>query len=172
MTSTYLCVGYEAYVREIDEPLTTKFEQYLTLYVKSAANTEVTYDFGNYVAGSLGTFWTAATADTTAVPANPQQGVLTATTAGAVATAAVAALQTIGVQANACMTVESPLLLALQPSYSGAVLTASQYAITIANNAPNIALDSGSAPTTTTAIRIKWDLAPGQHGVKSPVAYY
>ena len=60
MASTYQLNGYAAYVREVDESLTEKFWQFLELNVFSALNSQVTYDIGNYVAGSLGTFWTAA----------------------------------------------------------------------------------------------------------------
>lgn len=59
---TQAVTAVRAYVREIDEPVTNRFLQ--TLIVEtSGANTDVTYDLGLYVSGSLGTFWTAVGAD-------------------------------------------------------------------------------------------------------------
>lgn len=250
--STYLCTGFEAYVEEIDEPLTTKFRQWMTIYAKSTLNSQNVYDFGNDVAGSLGTFWTAAIADTTAVPANPAQGILTATTAGAVATAALQTLQTIGVLEENFIDVFSPYLIPLSNQgsggaqvlqftsaaiasgttptatvtgllatdtilavtqaaansnslpligfgtvasnalgliYSGAsgtggtvdvavlrttglVPQAGQYSVALANGAPNITFGATGAPTTTQAFFLWWDLSPGNHGVKVPIAYF
>lgn len=59
---TLAVTAVEAFAKEIDEPLTKRFQQTLVL-TTSGANTDVTYDFGLYVAGSLGTFWTAVGAD-------------------------------------------------------------------------------------------------------------
>lgn len=168
--STYLCVGYEAYVREVDEALTTKFWQYLTLYVKSSANTQGTYDFGSYVVGSLGTFWTAAVADATAVPANPAQGIITATTAGAVATAAIGVLAQIDVLQENLLSLQSPFLMPKVQVLTSP--TTNSYVVTVANACPSIAINSGEAPTTTTAFVIGWDLSPGNHGVKTPLVYF
>jgi hypothetical protein len=181
--STYLCVGYEAYVREIDEPLTAKFWQYLTLYVKSTANTQVTYDFGSYVAGSLGTFWSAAVADTTVLNAPaPAQGLAppvfaapappgtTTITAGAVATQAIALLAQINVLQESLLSFQSPLLIPKVQVLTSAATNS--YVVTVANNCPSLVLNSGEAPTTTTAFVITWDLAPGNHGVKSPLTYF
>lgn len=184
MSSTYLCVGYEAYVREVDEALTTKFWQYMTLYVKSTANTQVTYDFGSYVAGSLGTFWTAATADTTALNyPSPAQGLAspvvtpapappgtTTITAGAVATQAIFLLSQINVLQENLLSFQSPLLIPKVQVLTSA--TTNSYVVTIANNCPSLVLNSGEAPVVTTAFVITWDLAPGNHGVKSPLVYF
>jgi hypothetical protein len=252
VASTYLVTGYEAYVREIDEPLTTKFRQTLVLYAKSTLNSQGTYDLGSYVAGSLGTFWTAAIADTTAVAANPAQGILTATTAGAIATAALGVMQNVaGVLAENFLRVESPYLVGLQKisgsqvlqftsaAYGGGSATptvtvtgllstdtivsvtqaaknsnnlpligfgavgagtlgliysadpgttgtvsvgvlrstglapqTSQYTLSLSNMAPQITFSATGAPTTTQAFFLEWDLSPGNHGVKSPIAYF
>lgn len=177
MVSTYQVVGFEAYVREIDETTTTKFWQHMTLYVKSAANTQLTYDIGSYVAGSLGTFWTAAIADTTVVSAaNPAQGVVfapgtTSTTQGAIATQALATLQNIaGVLAENLITVSSPYILPFIQVASGA--SGSQYILTVVNDAPTYTFGTASGPTTVVPIFITWDLSPGNHGVKSPLSYF
>ncbi len=47
-----------AYGIEASEPLTKRFQQYIILE-GTGANTDVDYDLGDLVAGSLGTFWTA-----------------------------------------------------------------------------------------------------------------
>jgi len=47
-----------AYGVEVSEPLQKQFYQHLVLE-GTGANTDVDYDFGDAVAGSLGTFWTA-----------------------------------------------------------------------------------------------------------------
>lgn len=169
--STYLCTGYEAYVQEVDEALTTKFHQWVVLYLKSTANTQLTYDIGSYVAGSLGTFWTAAAADTTAVPVNVAQGILVATTAGAVATAALGVLSNVaGVLAESVIGVRGPALLPFGQVASGA--STSQYVLSIVNNCPSIVWGTASAPTTTSAYFFEWDLSPGNHGVKVPLTYF
>lgn len=181
--STYVCTGFEAYVREIDEPMTTKFWQYMTIYAKSTLATQPTYDFGAYVAGSLGTFWTAAVADTTILNAPaPAQGIAfpvigfqpppgtTTITAGQVATQAIGVLAQIGVLEESFLSIQSPYLVTRQQVL--ATPTAGQYIITLANNAPDVAFESGDAPTATTAFVLCWDLSPGNHGVKSPLVYY
>jgi hypothetical protein len=167
VVATYQVQGFEAYVRGIDEPLTEKFWQYLTIYALSAANTQVTYDFGNYVAGSLGTFWTAAIADTTAITVNVN-GVPTATTQGALATQALALIQNIGVFPSNVLHPDGSGLVALLPAASGS----GTYAVAIANNAPNITFGATTAPTTVKSFTLAWDLNAGFHGVKSPVTYF
>lgn len=166
--ATYQVQGYEAYVREVDEPLTEKFWQYLTIYALSAANTQVTYDFGAYVAGSLGTFWTAAIADTTAITVNVN-GVPTATTQGALASQALALIQNIGVFGSNVLRPDGSALVALAQVASGA--STAQYSVAIANNAPSITFGTTSAPTTKVSFTLVWDLNAGYHGVKSPVTY-
>lgn len=59
---TLAVTAVRSYVREVDEPTTNRFLQTLAIET-TGANTDVTYDFGLYVAGSLGTFWTAVGAD-------------------------------------------------------------------------------------------------------------
>jgi hypothetical protein len=183
MTSTYLCTGFEAYVREIDEPLTTKFWQYVTLYLKSTANTQLTWDLGSYVAGSLGTFWTAATADTTVlnapspstgltfpvVPVVPPPGTQTIT-AGAVATQAIALLAQVGVLAESPLSVNGPGIIPYAQVASSA--STSQYVLSLTNNMINITWGTASAPTSVLAYVFAWDLSPGNHGVKSPLVYF
>lgn len=164
MASTYQVAGYQAYVREIDEPLTEKFTQYIAILAYSASNTQETYDLGAYVAGSLGTFWTAAIADTTAITVNVN-GVPTATTQGALATAALQLWQAVAPLANSNPTaVKSPYLLPL--------VQGTNYNITLANNAVDIAFLLNGAPTTPQLFVFEWDLPPGNHGVKTPVTYF
>lgn len=43
---------------ETEEPVNRRYLQYLRLQI-TGANTDVTYDFGQHVSGSLGTFWDA-----------------------------------------------------------------------------------------------------------------
>lgn len=181
--STYVCTGFEAYVQEIDEPLTTKFRQFMAIYAKSTLNTQGTYDFGAYVAGSLGTFWTAAVADTTVlnapapaqgiafpvVPAFPQPGTGTIT-AGAVATQAIALLAQINVLQESLLDFQSQFLIPKVQVLTSP--TTNSYVLTVANNAPSLAINSGEAPTVTTQFLITWDLSPGNHGVKSPLVYF
>jgi hypothetical protein len=54
----------QAFGFEKDESLTYRFSQRLILWT-TGLNTDTVYDFGNNVAGSLGTFWTAALANGT-----------------------------------------------------------------------------------------------------------
>jgi hypothetical protein len=60
---TFKVTGYKAYGVEGDEPLSSKcYQQFLTLNI-TAANTDVDMDLGDYLAGALGTFWSAANGD-------------------------------------------------------------------------------------------------------------
>lgn len=57
---TFAITGYKAYGVEGEEPISSKcYQQFLTLNI-TAANTDTDMDIGDYVAGALGTFWTAA----------------------------------------------------------------------------------------------------------------
>lgn len=61
----FAVTGYKAFGVEGEEPLSSKaYLQYLTLDITSLS-TDLDMDLGDYVAGSLGVFWTAA--DGTAV---------------------------------------------------------------------------------------------------------
>lgn len=55
---TMALVSAKAYGIEVDEPVQKRFKQCLELVITGAA-TDVDYDFGDGVVGSLGTFWTA-----------------------------------------------------------------------------------------------------------------
>jgi hypothetical protein len=174
VASTYQVTNYAAWVREVDEALTEKFTQYIAIWAYSAANTEATYDLGLYVTGSLGTFWTAAIADTTPITVNVN-GVPTATTQGALATAALQLFQVTGPLANSTwLSIENQTLASYQKLAPGATLAADQYTLTVSNNAPVITFYSGSggAPTATGLFLLSWDLPPGNHGVKTPVTYF
>lgn len=56
---TMAITGCKAYGIEVDEATTKRFKQFLEIDI-TGANTDVDYDLGDAVAGSLGTFWTAA----------------------------------------------------------------------------------------------------------------
>lgn len=170
--TTYQVTGYEAYVRERDEPLTSKFTQYIGLYVRSTANTQGTYDFASYVAGSLGTFWTAAIADTTAINVNVN-GVLTATTVGALATSALQLFQS-GAPALAnsnFLSVTGPFVAVRGAVGSGSATSGQTYGAALANGALSLTIASGDAPTASTYLLFTWDLPPGNHGIMTPVTY-
>lgn len=55
---TLALTGAKAWGIEAEEPRNNRYMQYLRL-VGTGANTDVTYDLGAYVAGSLGTYWNA-----------------------------------------------------------------------------------------------------------------
>lgn len=57
---TMALTAAKAYGIEVDEAVQKRFIQALELVI-TGANTDVDYDFGDGVSGSLGTFWTAVT---------------------------------------------------------------------------------------------------------------
>ncbi len=68
---TFALTKVQAYGIESEEPLNKRYRQYLLL-TGTAAATDTALDLGLYIAGSLGTFWTAAGTGT------PGAGALTA----------------------------------------------------------------------------------------------
>lgn len=65
---TLVIAGVNAYGIESEEPINKRYQQKLHLKL-TGANTDATLDFGHFVAGSLGTFWTAAGASAPGVVA-------------------------------------------------------------------------------------------------------
>ncbi len=55
---TFALTKVQCYGIESEEPLNKRYRQYMYL-TGTGANTNVAMDFGLYIAGSLGTFWTA-----------------------------------------------------------------------------------------------------------------
>ncbi len=55
---TFALAKVQAYGIEAEEPLNKRYRQDLILTI-TAANTDVDLDLGDYIAGSLGTFWDA-----------------------------------------------------------------------------------------------------------------
>lgn len=133
----------QAYGIEAEEPLNKRYRQYMYLTL-TAANTDVDADFGDNVAGSLGTFWTAAGG--------------TATGAGALQ-----AIQDIVTRAEVG---ETASLSALN-FYQGGAASGVVYTVTLANKCPNILFASGTAPTAYT-VCLSWVLQPQV----APVSYY
>lgn len=138
LTSVH-CYGVEA-----DEVITKKFQQKMVL-VGTAAASDVTYDFGALVGGSLGTYWTA----------------VSGTDPG---TTALTAIQQISALATEWLNIEGTIVNA---KAQVAVDAASSFVVTQANKTPKVALHAGEGVTAYTVV-ITWDLPPGV----SPVQVY
>lgn len=111
--------------------------QVAELYI-TALNTDTALDISSDTAGSLGTFWTAVTADATY---------------GALATNALAVIQKIIPQVVSLKTVESEAVL---NRVNVTTLTSgSQYTIATTNHLPSIAYNSGNAPTVQ-HLKLTW----------------
>ncbi len=67
---TFVVTQVQCYGIEAEEPLNKRYRQFMYLTI-TAANTDTALDLGSYIAGSLGTFWTAA--DDTATGAGALQ---------------------------------------------------------------------------------------------------
>lgn len=135
----------EAYGIEVEEALNKRYRQFMNLTI-TAANTDTDWDIGDYVAGSLGTFWTDADGTSTGL-------------------AALAAIQDIDkrARAGAGFTLSAPNFYQ-GGSASGVVFTA---AANTSGKTPNLTFASGSAPTSIT-ISLEWILQPQQ----APVELY
>lgn len=142
------CTKVEAFVREIDEPITKRFTQVVKISF-TGANTDVTHDLGAYVAGSLGTLWTAVGAD------------------GAAGQAALGILQTLQPSIATGLGVKSPEIEKRTPLGSAATAATNQVVRAVANGVTNLTYFSGDAPTAPTYY-IEFDLVNGSHGVKYP----
>lgn len=149
---SFAVTSFEAFGREIDEPLTTRFDQWLVLnYTGLAA--DVALDLGAAVSGSLGTFWTAALADGT--PAN-----------AAAAALALQTLQSIVPLALNSLSPDGPTLSAKARQVVAATGGYSQ-TVVAATKTPSIAIFAGEGVTSGT-VYLKWDLKKGSRPVKYP----
>lgn len=129
-----------AYGVEAEEAVNKRYIQRLILTITGLA-ADVDMDIGDYLNGSLGTFWTAA---------------------GGSATGAVAlkALQDIGRRADFMS------ILGDVSGYArGAAAAAGVYAVTMANKAPNIAFNTAQAPTSLQLV-IEWVLKDAEEPVE------
>jgi len=127
----------DAYGFEIEEPVNKRYHQYMFLTLTAAA-TDVDLDLGDYIAGSLGTFWNAV--DATDIGLN-----------------ALATIRDIGSKAEFAL---EPQLLQAGAAYAkGAAAAAGVYTVAIANIAPNITFDTADAPTAYT-VCLSWKLKP------------
>lgn len=133
-----------AYGFEIEEPLNKRYHQFMFLTLTAAA-TDVDLDLGDYVAGSLGTFWDAV--DGTDIGASSLK-----------------TIQDIGSRAEFAL---EPQLLQAGAAYAkGAAANTSVYSVVIANKTPNITFDTADAPTAYT-VCLSWKLSPETY----PVVY-
>lgn len=142
------CTKVEAFVEEIDEPITKRFKQVVQISL-TGANTDTVHDLGAYLAGALGTLWTAVGAD------------------GAQGQAALGILQSIGPMINVGLGVKSPEVDSRTLLGSAATPATNQVARAAVNGAVNLTYFSGNAPTAP-IYRLEFDLKPGYHGVKYP----
>lgn len=142
------CTKVEAFVREIDEPITKRFTQIVKISL-TGANTDITHDLGAYVAGSLGTLWTAIGAD------------------GGAGQAALGILQSVGPSIATGLGVKSPDIEKRTLLGSAATAATNQVVRNVANGVTNLTYFSGDAPVAPTYY-IELDLLPGCHGVKYP----
>lgn len=134
----FAVTGVKAYGVEGEEPLSSKcYQQFLSLDI-TAANTDIDMDIGDMVAGSLGTFWTAAGGSTK----------------GAIALRTLR--QIVGRAAN----LHNVGGLSAYAQQITADLAAGGYTIAIANKAPNILFVTGNAPTAIT-VTLCWNLQVG-----------
>ena len=149
---SFAVTSFEAFGREIDEPLTSRFEQWLIINW-TALVADVALDIGASVAGSLGTFWTAALADGNAANA-------------AAAALALQTLQSISPLALNLLAAEGPTLSTKAKLVTAATGGYSQ-TLVAATKTPSVAFFAGEGPTTGT-IYIRWDLKKGARPVKYP----
>lgn len=133
----------QAYGFEIEEPVNKRYHQYLFLTLTAAA-TDVDLDLGDYIAGSLGTFWNAV--DATDIGLN-----------------ALEAIRDIGTRAEYAL--EPQLLQGAADYAKGAAAAAGVYSVAIANKTPNITFDTADAPTAYT-VCLSWKLAPQTYPVE------
>jgi hypothetical protein len=140
---TYAVTNVNAYVREVDEPLSFQYWQYLVINT-TGANTNTVYDFGSYLAGSLGTFWTAVGTD------------------GAFGQQALQVMQAIAPMTAIYLgTISGAKIGRIQ---GGTITGNGQYTETLVNNASTITFNSGDAPTTGAWV-LSWILQQKTHGV-------
>lgn len=116
----FAVTGFKAFGVEGDQPLSSRaYLQYLVLDITSLA-ADLDMDIGDYVAGSLGNFWTAA--DNTAVGLE-----------------ALKAIRQIGNRASSLVYVGGLV-----------GLDANIVSIAVANKAPNVLFDTGDGPIAIT----------------------
>ncbi len=134
---TFSLQGFKAYPIRTDGATRQHAVQVALLKIVSA-NTDVALDIASDTSGSLGTFWTAATGDSTY---------------GQLATDALGVVQTI--QNIAAQLIE----VSVPASYTKVVSspTGAEYTVGVTNNLPTITYVSGSAPTTQ-IVRLEWVL--------------
>lgn len=138
---TFAITKVDAYGFEIEEPVNKRYHQYMFLTLTAAA-TDVDLDLGDYVAGSLGTFWAAVDGD------------------GAIGDNSLATIRDIGSKAEFAL---EPQLLQGGAVYAkGAAAAAGVYEVAIANVTPNITFDTADAPTAYT-VCLSWKLKPGTY---------
>ena len=133
----FAITNVQAYGFEIEEPVNKRYHQFLFMTLTAAA-ADVAYDFGAYIAGSLGTFWDAV--DGTDI-----------------GLAALKTIRDIGTRAEYAL--EPQLLQAGAPYAKGAAVAASVYTVAIANKTTNIAFNAANGPTAWT-VCLSWKLAP------------
>jgi hypothetical protein len=118
---------------EREEPLNNRYHQHLYLTI-TGTNTDLDLDIGDYLAGSLGTFWTAAGAS-------------------AVGAEALKMVRDIGTRAEVCHT---PEVYANGAAWiPGPAADAKEYTVTYANLAPNLLFETAEAPTSYT-VHMSW----------------
>jgi hypothetical protein len=136
-----------AYVVERDEPVTKRFWQNLVIETTGLVS-DNSYDFGAYLNGALGTFWTAVSGSA--------NGAL-----------ALALIQDIATMSQIYLGVQGPVLIARVKVASAPAV--GQYTEALVNAAETVGFNVADAPTVAQWV-FTWELQPNTHGIKSPVS--